>query len=199
MSWRAVARAVIGLLLVGAIGLAEARDAAPGTSTPLAATGTVEALFTPGDNIEARVVEAISRARQEILVHAFSFTSRKLADALIAAHRRGVRVEITSDREQTERTAGEKLSDLARAGVPVWFEQGKHPSHLAHNKVMVIDGVSRAPSVLTGSYNWTVAAQRYNSENLLILVGNRELAQQYRANWQKLREGAQRYLALKPS
>ena len=193
MIWRL---AVLALCL-SASSHAAAREAVPSKALP--ATGTVEVLFTPGDNIEARIVEVIQAARQEILVHAFSFTNRKLADALIAAHQRGIRVEVTSDREQTERTAGEKLSDVARSGVPVWFEQGKHPSHLAHNKVMVIDANTPKPTVLTGSYNWTVAAQRYNSENLLVLAGNRALAQQYRANWQQLREGAQRYVPVPAS
>ena len=64
---------------------------------------------------------------------------------------------------------------------------------------MVIDANTPKPTVLTGSYNWTVAAQRYNSENLLVLAGNRALAQQYRANWQQLREGAQRYVPVPAS
>lgn len=49
---------------------------------------------------------------------------------------------------------------------------------IAHNKVIVIDG----ETVLTGSFNFTKAAQDKNAENLLILH-DRKLAAQYAENW----------------
>ena len=44
---------------------------------------------------------------------------------------------------------------------------------------MVIDG----QVVITGSFNWTKAAQESNAENLLVLP-NAELAAVYAANWE---------------
>jgi phosphatidylserine/phosphatidylglycerophosphate/cardiolipin synthase-like enzyme len=52
---------------------------------------------------------------------------------------------------------------------------------IAHNKVMVIDG----HDVVTGSFNFTRAAQSKNAENVLIVRDAPELASAYAANWQR--------------
>jgi phosphatidylserine/phosphatidylglycerophosphate/cardiolipin synthase-like enzyme len=49
---------------------------------------------------------------------------------------------------------------------------------IAHNKVMVIDG----ETLITGSFNFTKAAQTQNAENLLI-IRDQALAAQYTQNW----------------
>jgi phosphatidylserine/phosphatidylglycerophosphate/cardiolipin synthase-like enzyme len=48
------------------------------------------------------IVRTIDSANSQILVQAFSFTHRDIADALIRAHLRGVDVQIIADREQTD-------------------------------------------------------------------------------------------------
>jgi phosphatidylserine/phosphatidylglycerophosphate/cardiolipin synthase-like enzyme len=63
----------------------------------------------------------------------------------------------------------------------------------AHNKVMIIDGALSQAVVVTGSYNYTSAAQARNAENVLIVRHDPALASQYRANFVRLRERAQRY------
>jgi phosphatidylserine/phosphatidylglycerophosphate/cardiolipin synthase-like enzyme len=50
---------------------------------------------------------------------------------------------------------------------------------IAHNKIMVIDG----QTVITGSFNFTKAAEENNAENLLV-IRSPELAATYAANWQ---------------
>jgi phosphatidylserine/phosphatidylglycerophosphate/cardiolipin synthase-like enzyme len=49
----------------------------------------------------------------------------------------------------------------------------------AHNKVMVIDG----DTVITGSFNFTAAAEKSNAENLLIVAGKHALAEGYEKNF----------------
>lgn len=49
---------------------------------------------------------------------------------------------------------------------------------IAHNKVIIIDG----ETVITGSFNFTKAAEEHNAENLLILK-NKDLAKQYVDNF----------------
>ena len=146
----------------------------------LPATGTVEAAFTPGDDAAGLIIGAIGQAQREVLVQAFSFTHRGIASALIAARKRGVAVKVIADREQTERMERGKVAWMADAGVPVWLD-GEHQS--AHNKVMVIDAGSPSAVLVTGSYNFTDAAQYKNAENLLLLRGNDKLIKLYRDNW----------------
>ena len=49
---------------------------------------------------------------------------------------------------------------------------------ISHNKVMVIDD----QVVITGSFNFTHAAEAFNAENLLI-IHDRDLARKYSENW----------------
>lgn len=178
-----------GLVALAAAFAAAAQPAAR-AAPPFAASGTVQVAFAPWEDAEGMVIEAIAEAQRQILVQAFSFTSRRIAAALIAARRRGVEVLVTADREQTVAGEGNRIRDLAAAGIPVWLES-RYAA--AHNKVMVIDATTRDAAVITGSFNWSAGAQRRNGENVLILRRNRDLAQAYAANWQRHREQAWPY------
>jgi phosphatidylserine/phosphatidylglycerophosphate/cardiolipin synthase-like enzyme len=60
----------------------------------------------------------------------------------------------------------------------------------AHNKVIVIDAAEAHPVTITGSYNFTVAAQRSNAENVVVLRDNAAVAKAYRDNWLRLKAAA---------
>jgi len=123
-----------------------------------------------------------------VLVQAFLLTNSKIADSLIAAHRRGVDVRILADARQHVENPGSLLPVLVRAGVPVWLET-RYKN--AHNKVIVIDVADSDPVVITGSFNFTWSAQNMNAENLLIIRGNATLAERYASNWMRHRADAQ--------
>jgi len=161
-----------------------------GKPAPIAATGTVQAIFTPGDDAGKLIVDAINGARRQVLVQAFSFTHRKIAEALIAAKRRGVEVSVVADREQTRNIPTSVVADIAAGGVPVFID-AEHTS--AHNKVMVIDAGTPEATLITGSFNFTQAAQYKNAENVLVLRGNAALTDLYLKNWQRHREHSQPY------
>ena len=139
-------------------------------------------LFTPGDNIAAVIIQAIRGAKQTIRVHVFSFTNKAIARALQDASQRRIEVTVLADREQFERGAGFLLRDLKQAGVNVMLD-GEHAS--AHNKVMLIDAEGANPVVITGSFNFTQAAQKYNAENVVLIYDERTLAKAYQENWQR--------------
>jgi phosphatidylserine/phosphatidylglycerophosphate/cardiolipin synthase-like enzyme len=130
--------------------------------------------FTPGDNCTDRIVQEIDKAQSVVLVQAFSFTSSPLAKALVRARERGVEVKVILDRKNflEEFTQGERL---LRAGVPILLD-GEHQT--AHNKVMILDG----KTVITGSFNFTQAAEKKNAENMLILR-DPDLVRSYTENW----------------
>ena len=172
------------LILLGAIAAVSDAAAAPRT---FPGTGEVEIAFTPGDAIDNLIVGAINTARSEVLVHAYTFTQRRIAQALIAAHRRGVVVSVVADREQARTVPQNVLPELVTGGVSVWLD-GNFQN--AHNKVIVIDADERHPVTITGSYNFTLAAQRHNAENVIVLRDNADVAKAYRDNWRRLKEKA---------
>lgn len=183
------ARGAVARTLAVALALAVAPTPAADAPTPRSypATGTVEIAFTPGDAVDNLIIAAIDRAQSEVLVHAYTFTHRRIAQALIGARRRGVAVSVLADREQARAVPQNVLAQLASGGVEVWLD-GNFAA--AHNKVIVIDaGLPRATTI-TGSYNFTIAAQRSNAENIVVLHDNDPVARAYRDNWRRLKAGA---------
>jgi phosphatidylserine/phosphatidylglycerophosphate/cardiolipin synthase-like enzyme len=153
-------------------------------------TVTAHIAFTPGDDAARIIVEALQTARRQILVQAFSFTHRDIAHALIEARGRGVDVQVIADEEQTELIENSVIPELATAGVPVFLDQ-EHVA--AHNKVMVIDEGEPSAVVITGSYNFTFAAQFRNAENLVVLSGGPHITHAYAVNWRRHRKHSRPY------
>ncbi|WP_240162285.1 phospholipase D family protein [Glaciimonas sp. PAMC28666] len=153
------------------------------------ATGTLQAAFSPWDDIEGLITQEITGARHQILVQAYILTNRPIAAALIAAKQRGVEVQILVDEQQLKNNAATQVARLAAANIPVWVET-KYRS--AHNKVIVIDPLGKDAVVITGSFNFTWSAQHKNAENVLIVRGNPLLARRYSMNWQRHRSDARR-------
>ncbi len=132
--------------------------------------------FSPNGGCTQTIVDNLSQAEISVLVQAYSFTSQPIAEALVNAHKRGVKAKVLLDRSQ-QRGKGNKIDLLVDAGIPVSVDT-KHA--IAHNKVMIIDGIT----VITGSFNFTAAAESRNAENLLV-VKNKSLAKKYRDNWSR--------------
>lgn len=117
--------------------------------------------FTPGTECEDRIIAELGRATT-VDIAVYSITNPKIVDAIIAAHRRGATVQIITDRTM----AGHKSSmidELVAAGIPVRVNR-RHK--IEHNKFAVFDN----RRMVTGSYNWTTAASKYNSENCIFLT-----------------------------
>jgi phosphatidylserine/phosphatidylglycerophosphate/cardiolipin synthase-like enzyme len=193
---RAFSAFALGALLAGpvaarAAATARAASDSGGSQTRLfAATGSVQVAFTPGDPIDDILIGIVAQARREVLVQIFSFTHKRIARALIDAHRRGVRVEVIADDQQDRQLPNSALADLVRNGVPVYLDPEQSS---AHNKVMIVDAASEQAVLVTGSYNFTWSAQRRNAENILVLRGNPALAQAFAENWRRLRVHAVEY------
>ena len=140
--------------------------------------------FTPKQNCTAEIVNTINSAVKDIRVQAYSFTSVPIIRALVTAQERGVNVKIIMDKSaltQYQRTA----NYLANHKIPVWVD--KRPA-IAHNKVMIIDQTQ----VVTGSFNFTKAAQFSNAENVLI-ISDVSLAKKYLQNWQSRQQISKAY------
>ena len=74
---------------------------------------------------------------------------------------------------------------MANSGIPTFIDD-KHA--IAHNKIMIID----KETVITGSFNFTKAAEEKNAENLLIIKA-KDLAKLYIDNWYKHKEHSEPY------
>jgi len=107
-------------------------------------------------------------------VQAYSFTSAPIAKALVDAHKRGVKVLAVLDKSN-ETKQYSAATFLVNAGIQTRIDD-QHA--IAHNKVMVIDSLT----VITGSFNFTKAAEEKNAENLLVIKETPELVKAYEQN-----------------
>ena len=134
----------------------------------------IEVYFSPQSGSTTAIVQEIDQARSEVLVQAYSFTSAPIARAMLKAHRRGIRVEVILDKSQKNQRYS-SFAFLANARIPTYID-AEHA--IAHNKVILVD----RSVVITGSFNFTKAAEEKNAENLLI-IRSKELTKQYLDNW----------------
>lgn len=172
-------------MVSAAIGVLCAAVGLPGPAHGFAEhQATVQAAFTPDDDVAGLIVRRIGAAKRSVQMQAYLFTDRDIANALLAARRRGVQVEIIGDARQHASGGLPHLRALARAGARVWLD-GAHAA--AHDKVIILDAALPGAAVITGSYNFTRAAQRANAENVVVISGNRALTDRFAANFDKHR------------
>jgi mitochondrial cardiolipin hydrolase len=115
--------------------------------------------FSPGEACLGAIVSRLRAARSTIDICVFTITDNRISDAILDAHRRGVKVRILTDNDK----AFDEGSDIARfreARIPVAVDETHF--HM-HHKFAIFDGVR----VLNGSYNWTRGAAEMNEENVV--------------------------------
>lgn len=149
-----------------------------------APTQIIEVHFSPHGGCTEAVVRELDAAHETVLVQAYSFTSVPIAKALVDANKRGVTIQVILDKSQrTEKYSSATF--LNNSGIPTFIDAAHA---IAHNKVMVIDGAT----VITGSFNFTKAAEESNAENLLV-IRDGQLAAKYAENWEAHLRHSDRY------
>ncbi len=142
---------------------------------------TFEVGFSPKRNALEVVMSLILGAKSELLVAAYSFTSKEIAFALVEAKQRGIDVRVVVDHAQnSDEQGGYKAVDfLSAQGIPVI----RCENYAAmHHKFMVADGLH----VQLGSFNYTSSANLRNAETAVALRNAPELASVYRTEWLRL-------------
>ena len=146
-----------------------------------AAEPTSEVAFSPGDVCLGMIVNRLSTCRTSADLCVFTITDDRIASAILAAHRRGVRVRIITDNDKAE-DLGSDIPKFLAAGIPLLVD--RTPFHM-HHKFAIFDGVR----LLNGSYNWTRGAAEQNLENVIDTADAKLLAafqREFDAIWDKL-------------
>lgn len=142
---------------------------------PIANQGSIDVIFSPKGGATAAIIKTIEQAQNSLLVAAYSFTSSDIAKALLKAKNRGVKIRIILDKSQMSQKYS-AATFFSNQGFDLRIDV-KHAIY--HNKFMVID----EKTIITGSFNFTKAAEFKNAENLLLIKNNPNLARRYRDAW----------------
>ncbi len=166
-------RALLGLAFAGLSALTGCANA-PKTARP---ASRIEVAFSPEAGAQALVLRVIDSARVSVRLAGYSFTSPSIVRALMEAKRRGVDVRVLIDDKGNRGKANLAAMNLViNAGIPMRVIS-TYAIH--HDKYIVVDGRSTE----TGSFNYSQAAAKSNSENVLVVWDDPKLAASYLAHW----------------
>jgi len=124
-----------------------------------------EIYFTPSLKCEELVIRQIKRAKKSIDVAIYSLTNKKISSMLESKHEK-IPVRIIADRMQARNKSS--MVPILKQTIPVRLSK-KHK--IEHNKFIILDDVK----VVTGSYNYTTNANKYNSENCIFIRDKEQL------------------------
>lgn len=133
--------------------------------------------FSPGDSCRNAIISQINSAAQHLHICVFTISDDLITHSVLNAHRRGVTIRIITDNDKSY-DHGSDIDLLAKEGIAVKLDISRN--HM-HHKFMITDD----DCILTGSYNWTGSAARYNHENI-ILTKESGVVKSFRKEFEKL-------------
>lgn len=140
----------------------------------------VKIFFTPGADCENNIIDAINKANK-MDVAVYSITNPTIVNSILIANKRGAKIRVITDRSQAK-GKGSLITQIQAAGIPVLTN---HKHKIEHNKFAIFDDVH----VVSGSYNWTTNASKYNSENCLFFdQPNKEYSHRFEYLWNMYKE-----------
>lgn len=115
--------------------------------------------FSPGPDCKKLILDTIREATHKLDVCVFTISDDTISDALKAAFDRGLEIRILTDNLKVS-DEGSDIEYLYNSGIEIRIDRSEN--HM-HHKFMVADGLV----TITGSYNWTRSAEKYNQENVI--------------------------------
>jgi phosphatidylserine/phosphatidylglycerophosphate/cardiolipin synthase-like enzyme len=132
----------------------------PQTSPAIA---EIETLFSPGMSIKESILKEMESTASTLDLAIHEITSLDMAEALVKAKQRGVKVRIVADSKQAKIKTSQ-INALIHQGIPVKVLGGKEKGVMNH-RFAIFDG----KRVFTGSFDWSEASAKWNYENLLMI------------------------------
>ena len=136
-----------------------------------------ECYFFPNPSNEEKVVSMLRTCKKTLDIAIFSLTLDSIAEAILEAFQREIKVRIIAD-DECAKNKGSNIKLLASVGVPCKTDNAVY--HM-HHKFAVID----SSVVIMGSFNWTGQAVKYNQENIFFYE-DKDIASQYAKEFERL-------------
>ena len=141
-------------------------------------TTAIESIFSP--DAKGEILAAIDSAKTSLDVEMYLFKYQTLADELVAAKGRGVKVRVLLEPNLSGGNPNlETMSYLRGHGIEARWST---PSRTNHAKFFIIDG----KRVAVGSHNWSFSAMTKNREASVLVEDARttaEFQQAFEQDW----------------
>jgi len=124
-----------------------------------------EVYFSPGDDCANAIIEELQNAQKSVDICVFTISDNIISREILKCHKRGISTRIITD-DQKIRDKGSDINSLFHEGISIKTDRS---SHFMHDKFAVFD----KDTVITGSFNWTRSASKYNQENILLSKNQR--------------------------
>lgn len=139
----------------------------------------VQLYFSPSDGTTSKIINTVNTSNQNIYMALYVFTRDDIELAIHSRYNIGIN-DIKGVIDQVS-ASGSEFQNLA-AYADMWA----NPSPTLHHKYSIIDASDpeSLPYVITGSHNWSSAAENDNDENTLI-IQDLKIANQYMQEFKK--------------
>ncbi|KAI7905718.1 uncharacterized protein BX663DRAFT_500657 [Cokeromyces recurvatus] len=139
------------------------------------------AFFFPSKDSFNAFISVLNSAIKTIDICVYAFTDDDVANALIAAKKRGVSIKIITDNQQAAGKGADAKRLQEAYNIPYKTDRS---SGYMHNKFAIIDSTT----LINGSFNWSKGARFKNRENILITnipICIKEFQKQFDALWEE--------------
>jgi phosphatidylserine/phosphatidylglycerophosphate/cardiolipin synthase-like enzyme len=126
--------------------------------------GEIEAIFSSRESIKESILKGVESATSTLDLAIHEIASLDMAQALLKAKQRGIKVRLIVDSKQAKAKLSQ-VTYLIHQGVPVKAIGGKERGVMNH-RFTILDG----KKVMAGSFNWTEGSEKWNYENIVILT-----------------------------
>jgi len=116
--------------------------------------------FSPQNHCSETIREFLNKAENSIQICVFTISDNSITKQIVQCFERGIKIRLITDNDK-QYDRGSDIGYLHDKGLEIKVDMTRH--HM-HHKFAIVDN----NSLLTGSYNWTRSAEKYNHENLII-------------------------------
>jgi phosphatidylserine/phosphatidylglycerophosphate/cardiolipin synthase-like enzyme len=124
----------------------------------------IEVIFSSRESIKESILKGVESATSTLDLAIHEIASLDMAQALLKAKQRGVKVRLIVDSKQAKAKSSQ-VTYLIHQGIPVKAIGGKERGVMNH-RFTILDG----KKVVAGSFNWTEGSEKWNYENIVILT-----------------------------
>ncbi|MDI6802378.1 MAG: phospholipase D-like domain-containing protein [Bacteroidota bacterium] len=129
----------------------------------------IESFFSPSDRTTTYIGKALGKTQSSINIAMLTFTRKELADSIVVKKSAGKKTRVILDNNTD---SGTQFPYMQSSGVDILLKVG---TGFLHHKYAIVDAEPYGGTawVVTGSHNWSSAAETRNDENTLIIKDNR--------------------------